>query len=111
MNGYHFSNHSRPAAPNSTGYQGVGLLNTATSATAVSPAPLLSPNLDLHRLSQLGIESPERIRSVPIRDVRVGVRVPAHNPQITDAQRTEMELGIDPDSWVKVQQLGLELKP
>ncbi len=57
------------------------------------------PNLDLDRLYQLGIESPELIRSIPIRDIQVGMRVPAHNPQLTDPERAEFELDIDPATW------------
>ncbi|HMP71606.1 MAG TPA: hypothetical protein PKA76_19830, partial [Pirellulaceae bacterium] len=59
------------------------------------------PRLDVDRLRLLGIESPERIRAVPIREIEVGMRVPAHNPQRSDAERAADDLGIDPATWRK----------
>jgi hypothetical protein len=46
-----------------------------------------------------------RIAAIPIRDIRVGMRVPAHNPELSDADRSAAasNLALDPDpaTWRK----------
>jgi Pretoxin HINT domain/A nuclease family of the HNH/ENDO VII superfamily with conserved AHH len=40
-----------------------------------------------------------QLQTAPIESIKVGMRVPAHNPQMSDAERAQKELGIDPATW------------
>ena len=66
-----------------------------------SDAVQSASSLDLTRLNQAGVESPERIATIPIRDIRIGMRVPAFNPEVTDRQRATWDEGFDPASHRK----------
>ena len=56
---------------------------------------------NLNRLRAAGVESPAQIKAIPIRDIRLGQRVPAHNPQVTASQRAEQKPSIDASTWRK----------
>lgn len=58
-------------------------------------------NLDGERLHEAGISSPEKITAIPIRKIRVGMRVPAQNPEYSETKNAIEALGIQKSTWRK----------
>ena len=81
---------------------------TPQRAANLAPAHLVS-NASEGRLSDLSLSPPSthRIAAIPIQDIRVGMRVPAHNPQLSDEDRARNKTEVDPNTWRK---FSLELE-